>query len=236
MKYNRILLKLSGQALMGNGSEPFDPDRLNQYAQDIKALAEKGIEIAIVIGGGNIFRGLKGKEKGVDRINGDYMGMLATLINSIAFQDALEKTGIDSTILSGIAVDPIAEKMSSKRAISLLTKNQIVLISGGTGNPFFTTDSAAVLRALEIKADVYLKGTRVDGVYSANPEKHPDAVKYDRISYDEAYEKKLKIMDLTAFTMCKENRLPVLVFNMNIPGNLQKILMNEQVGTFIGVD
>ena len=164
------------------------------------------------------------------------MGMLATLINSIALQDALEKTGVDSTILSGIAVDPIAEKMSSKRAISLLTRNQIVLISGGTGNPFFTTDSAAVLRALEIKADVYLKGTRVDGVYSANPEKYPDAVKYDRISYNEAYEKELKIMDLTAFTMCKENRLPVLVFNMNIPGNLQKILMNEQVGTFIGVD
>jgi len=219
---------------MGDGVEPFDPDRLSQYAEDIKEIAEEGIEIAIVIGGGNIFRGLKGKEKGVDRIQGDYMGMLATLINSIALQDALEKAGVDSTILSGIPVDPIAEKMSSKRAISLLKENQVVLISGGTGNPFFTTDSAAVLRALEIKADVYLKGTRVDGVYSANPEKYPDATKYDKISYDEAYNKELGIMDLTAFTMCKENNLPVLVFNMNKSGNLQKILVDQLVGTFIG--
>jgi len=234
MKYKRILLKLSGQALMGDGNEPFDPDQLSQYAEDIKEIADRGIEIAIVIGGGNIFRGLKGKEKGVDRIQGDYMGMLATLINSIALQDALEKAGVDSTILSGIPVDPIAEKMSSKRAISLLKENQVVLISGGTGNPFFTTDSAAVLRALEIKADVYLKGTRVDGVYSANPEKYPDATKYDKISYDEAYNKELGIMDLTAFTMCKENNLPVLVFNMNKSGNLQKILVDQLVGTFIG--
>jgi len=234
MKYNRILLKLSGQSLMGDKHETFDQERLSQFALDIKKVVEKGLEVAIVIGGGNIFRGLKGKEKGVDRIQGDYMGMLATVINCMALQDALEKQEVPSTILSGIPIDRIAGQMSSKKAIGHLEKGHVVLISGGTGNPFFTTDSAAVLRALEVKADILLKGTRVDGVYSDNPETNPDATKFDRLTFDEAYRKQLGIIDMTAYTLCWENNLPLLVFNMNVAGNLGKILENESIGTFVG--
>jgi len=219
---------------MGESQHTFDPVRLNQYAQDIKELVSKGIEVAIVIGGGNIFRGLRGSESGTDRVQGDYMGMLATIINSMAMQDVLEKAGVPSKILSGLPVDPVAEKMSSKKAIRYLENDLVILIGGGTGNPFFTTDSAAVLRALEIRADVILKGTRVDGIYSADPEKDPTAVKYDSISFADAYSNGLKIMDLTAFTLCMENNLPIIVFNMNVIGNLVKVIDNDKIGTLVG--
>lgn len=233
MKYKRILLKLSGEALMGSKSHGIDPERLNLYASQINSIVKEGVQLAIVIGGGNIFRGLQGTAEGMDRVQGDYMGMLATVINSMALQSALKEKGLKVKLLSGIDIDPVAEKMSGPRAIEYLEEGKVAIISGGTGNPYFTTDTASALRAIEIKADVLLKGTRVDGVYSADPEKVPDAKKFDFITFEEAYDKNLKIMDLTAFTLCKENKLPVLVFNMNITGNLEKIIKGEKIGTLV---
>lgn len=220
MKYKRILLKLSGEALMGKQQYGIDPERLAMYAAEIKSVVDKGVEVAIVIGGGNIFRGMQGAAKGMDRVQGDYMGMLATVINSMALQAEIEKQEIATKLLSGIAIDPIAESMSRRKAIDYLKEGKVVIIAAGTGNPFFTTDTASALRAIEIQADVIMKGTRVDGIYTADPEKVKDAVKYETISYTDVYEKGLNIMDLTAFTLCMENQLPILVFNMNTPGNL----------------
>jgi uridylate kinase len=233
MKYKRILLKLSGESLMGKSQHGIDLKVLNEYAAEIKVLASRKIQIAIVIGGGNIFRGLKGAGQGFDRVQGDYMGMLATVINAMAIQSALEDNNVKAIVLSGIEIDPLCKKMSRRRAIENLDKGRVVIIAGGTGNPFFTTDSAAALRAAEIKADVILKGTRVDGVYSADPEKNKNAKKYDTLSFDEAYEKRLNIMDLTAFTICRENNLPIIVFNMNKKGNLLKIVKGEKIGTIV---
>lgn len=233
MKYNRILLKLSGESLMGSKQYGIDPQRLEDYANEIKAISDLKVQVAIVIGGGNIFRGLQGTAEGMDRVQGDYMGMLATVINSLALQAALEKTGKKAALLSGFQIGPISELMSRRRAIEYLEQGKVVIICGGTGNPFFTTDTASVLRGVEIKADVFLKGTRVDGVYNADPEKDPTAIKFDTISFEEAYSRKLKIMDLTAFTMCKENNLPVIVFDMNEKGNLMKVLTQDKIGTLI---
>lgn len=233
MEYQRILLKLSGEALMGNLSYGIDQNRLNAYADDIKAVVEKGIQVGIVIGGGNIFRGLTGAAEGMDRVRGDYMGMLATIINSMALQSAIEEKGIKTRLLSGIEMPPIADAMGGHIAIDYLEKGDVVIIGGGTGNPYFTTDTASALRAVEIKADVLLKGTRVDGVYNADPEKDNNAVKYEKISFDEAYNKGLKIMDLTAFTLCKENKMPILVFDMNKKGNLEKVLSDQAIGTLV---
>lgn len=232
MKYKRVLLKLSGEALMGQQQYGIDPQRLDEYAEEIAKAAQKA-QIAIVIGGGNIFRGLQGASKGMDRIQGDYMGMLATVINSMALQSALRSKGVKTVLLSGVYIDRIADSMSSSKAIQLLEEGNVVIIGGGSGNPFFTTDTASALRALEIKADIILKGTRVDGIYTADPEKDPTATKFDHITYDEAYNKNLKVMDLTAFTMCKENDMPMLVFDMNAKGNLLKVLEGEPIGTLV---
>jgi len=231
MKYNRILLKLSGESLMGKQSYGIAPEMLEQYAKDIKAVVEKGVEVAIVIGGGNIFRGLSGASKGMDRVQGDYMGMLATLINSMALQAELEKQGMKTELLGGLAIEPICKEMSRRRAIEAMQEGRAVIIGGGTGNPFFTTDTASTLRAIEIKADVILKGTRVDGVYTADPEKDPTATKFASLTFQEALGKKLKIMDLTAFALCEENNLPIYVFDMNQPGNLLKVVTGEPIGT-----
>jgi uridylate kinase len=231
MKYNRILLKLSGESLMGKQSYGIAPEMLEQYAKDIKAVVEKGVEVAIVIGGGNIFRGLSGASKGMDRVQGDYMGMLATLINSMALQAELEKQGLKTELLGGLAIEPICKEMSRRRAIEAMQEGRVVVIGGGTGNPFFTTDTASTLRAIEIKADVILKGTRVDGVYTADPEKDPTATKFASLTFQEALGKKLKIMDLTAFALCEENNLPIYVFDMNQPGNLLKVVTGEPIGT-----
>ena len=233
MELRRILLKLSGEALQGEQQYGIDPERLMDYAKEIKAAFDDKIQVAIVTGGGNIFRGLQGMTGGTDRVQGDYMGMLATIINSMALQDAFTRLAVPSKVLSGIVIDPVCELMSSSKAIGYLDKGYIVIIAGGTGNPYFTTGTASALRALEIKADAILKGTRVDGVYTADPEKDPKAVKYDSLSFDEAYEKGLKVMDLTAFTLCRENHLPVIVFNMNLTGNLLKIIRGEKVGTIV---
>lgn len=233
MKYKRVLLKLSGEALMGNQQYGIDPQRLNDYAEEIAAAAKAGAQIAIVIGGGNIFRGLQGASKGMDRIQGDYMGMLATVINSMAIQSTLQGKGVKTALLSGLYIDRIAESMSSSKAIRLLEEGNVVIIGGGTGNPFFTTDTGSTLRAVEVKADIILKGTRVDGIYTADPEKDPTATKFETITYDEAYNRNLKIMDLTAFTMCKENNMPMLVFDMNKKGNLMKVLNGENIGTIV---
>ena len=233
MKLKRILLKLSGESLQGDQNYGIEPERLMEYANEIKAVVDAKIQVAVVIGGGNFFRGMQGTSGGTDRVQGDYMGMLATVINSMALQDAFTRLGIRSKVLSGISIDPVCERMSSTRAIEYLDKGFVVIIAGGTGNPYFTTDSASALRALEIKADAILKGTRVDGVYSADPEKDPKAVKYDSLSFNEAYEKGLKVMDLTAFTLCRENKLPIIVFNINGKGNLAKIIRGEKVGTII---
>lgn len=233
MKYKRVLLKLSGEALMGEQQYGIDPQRLNDYAEEIAAAHKAGAQIAIVIGGGNIFRGLQGASKGMDRIQGDYMGMLATVINSMAIQSALQSKGVKAALLSGLYIDRIAESMSSSKAIKLLEEGYIVVIGGGTGNPFFTTDTGSTLRAVEVKADIILKGTRVDGIYTADPEKDPTATKFETITYDEAYNRNLKIMDLTAFTMCKENNMPMLVFDMNKKGNLTKVLNGENIGTLV---
>jgi uridylate kinase len=231
MKYNRILLKLSGESLMGEQSYGISPAMLEQYAADIKQVVDKGVEVAIVIGGGNIFRGLSGASKGMDRVQGDYMGMLATLINSMALQAEVEKQGMKSELLAGLAIEPICKEMSRRRAIEAMEEGRVVIIGGGTGNPFFTTDTASTLRAIEIKADVILKGTRVDGVYTADPEKDPTATKYQSLTFQEALSKKLKIMDLTAFALCEENDLPIYVFDMNTPGNLLKVVSGEPIGT-----
>lgn len=231
MKYNRILLKLSGESLMGEQSYGISPAMLEQYAADIKEVVNKGVEVAIVIGGGNIFRGLSGASKGMDRVQGDYMGMLATLINSMALQAELEKQGLKTELLGGLAIEPICKEMSRRRAIEAMQDGRVVIIGGGTGNPFFTTDTASTLRAIEIKADVILKGTRVDGVYTADPEKDPTATKYQTLTFQEALGKKLKIMDLTAFALCEENNLPIYVFDMNQPGNLLKVVTGEPIGT-----
>ena len=233
-KFQRILLKLSGESLAGGTSLGIDAGALQGYAREIKALRDHGTEIAIVLGGGNIFRGLQGTEKGFDRVQGDQMGMLATIINSIALQSVLEDMGLKATVLSGIPLDTICEKMGRKRAVRLLRDGHVVIIAGGTGNPFFTTDSAAALRALEVQADVILKGTRVDGIYSADPEKDSGAVRYNTLSFDEAIEKNLKVMDITAFTLCKENTLPIIVFNVNEKGVLYDIVVTgKQRGTLV---
>ncbi len=231
MKYNRILLKLSGESLMGEQSYGISPAMLEQYAADIRQVVCQGVEVAIVIGGGNIFRGLSGASKGMDRVQGDYMGMLATLINSMALQAELEKQGLKTELLGGLAIEPICKEMSRRRAIEAMQEGRVVIIGGGTGNPFFTTDTASTLRAIEIKADVILKGTRVDGVYTADPEKDPSATKYQTLTFQEALGKKLKIMDLTAFALCEENNLPIYVFDMNTPGNLLKVVTGEAIGT-----
>lgn len=233
MPYKRVLLKLSGESLMGDKSYGIDPQRLKDYVEEIKPVYDKGVQIAIVIGGGNIFRGLQGTAEGMDRVQGDYMGMLATVINCMALQSALQENGIKVKLLSGLPVDPIAESISGPKAIQYLEEGKIVILAGGTGNPYFTTDTASALRAIEIHADVILKGTRVDGVYTADPEKDPTATKYDSLSFDEAYSKGLKIMDLTAFTLCRENNMPILVFDMNQQGNLRKIFNGDKVGTVI---
>ena len=231
--YKRVLLKLSGEALMGGQNYGINPLTLTSYCKDIKAVVEKKVQVAIVIGGGNIYRGLQGAAKGMDRVQGDYMGMLATVINSMALQAELEKQGIKVKLLSGLFIDPIAETASGPKAKKYLNDGYVVIVAGGTGNPFFTTDSASALRAVEINADVLLKGTRVDGVYTADPEKDPNATKFETISFDEAYEKNLKIMDMTAFTLCKENNLPILVFDMNTKGNLLKAIVGENIGTIV---
>lgn len=233
MKYKRVLLKLSGEALMGKQQYGIDTTVLNQYASEVKEAALAGAQVAIVIGGGNIFRGLQGAGKGFDRVKGDYMGMLATLINSMAIQSALESMDVKAALLSGVYVDRVAESMSGPKAIELLEAGNVLIIGGGTGNPFFTTDTAAALRAVEIKADVIMKGTRVDGIYTADPEKVPDAIKYDKLTFEQAYRDQLKVMDLTAFTLCSENNLPIIVFDMNRPGNLLRVLRGEEVGTIV---
>lgn len=235
MQYKRVLLKLSGEALMGNQQYGIDPARLNEYATEIKSIVDQKVQVSIVIGGGNIFRGLKGATQGFDRVQGDYMGMLATVINSMALQSALNNVGIATKLLSGIAIDPIAETMSRGRAKQYLSEGKVIIIAAGTGNPFFTTDTAGALRAIEIEADVILKGTRVDGVYTADPEKDPNATKFDEITFDEAYSKGLNVMDLTAFTLCKENAMPLIVFDMNKAGNLLKVVNGEKVGTLVRV-
>ena len=231
MKYNRILLKLSGESLMGSQSYGISPEMLDQYTRDIKSAVEQGIEIAIVIGGGNIFRGISGAAKGMDRVQGDYMGMMATLINSMALQAELEKQGLKTELLSGLAIEPICKEMSRRRAIEAMQQGKVVIIGGGTGNPFFTTDTASALRAIEIKADAILKGTRVDGIYTADPEKDPTATKFESLTFQEALTKRLKVMDLTAFALCEENNLPIYVFDMNKPGNLLRVVSGENIGT-----
>lgn len=233
MKYKRILLKLSGESLMGEKQYGIDNERVRQYAIDIKAVHDKGLEIAIVIGGGNIFRGLSAEKSGMDRAQADYMGMLATVINSMALQDALEKVGIKTRLLTAIKMEQICEPFIRRRAVRHLEKGRVVIFGAGTGNPYFTTDSAAALRAIEIKADVVLKGTRVDGIYTADPEKDPLATKYEEITFREVYDKGLNVMDMTAFTLCEENQVPIIVFDMNKHGNFMKIANGESIGTLV---
>ena len=231
MKYKRILLKLSGEALLGKNSYGIDNDRLVDYASEIKQIHKQGVEIAIVIGGGNIFRGLSGSKDGIDRVQADYMGMLATVINGLALQNALENIDIPTRLQSAIKMESIAEPFIKRKATRHLEKGRVVIFASGTGNPYFTTDSAAVLRAIEISADVILKGTRVDGIYNEDPEKNKKAIKFDDISFEETIRKGLKIMDTTAFTLSKENELPIVVFDMNTKGNLTKVVMREKIGT-----
>jgi uridylate kinase len=233
MKYKRILLKLSGESLMGDKQYGIDNERVKQYAEDIKAVHDKGLEIAIVIGGGNIFRGLSAEKSGMDRAQADYMGMLATVINSMALQDALEKVGLKTRLLSAIKMEQICEPFVRRKAMRHLEKGRVVIFGAGTGNPYFTTDSAAALRAIEINADAVLKGTRVDGIYTADPEKDPKATKYSQISFREVYDKGLNVMDMTAFTLCEENKVPIIVFDMNKTGNFMKIADGEEIGTLV---
>jgi uridylate kinase len=233
MKYKRILLKLSGEALMGTQSYGIEPAQLQTYAREIKAVVKLGVQVGIVIGGGNIFRGMEGAGKGMDRVQADYMGMLATMINGLALQGALEAEGVFTRLQSAIEMDKIAEPFIRRRAIRHLEKGRVVIFGGGTGNPYFTTDTAATLRAIEIEADVILKGTRVDGIYTADPEKDLTATKYDTLTFSEVYEKGLNVMDLTAFTLSKENELPIVVFDMNAPGNLTRVVRGEVVGTLV---
>ncbi len=235
MKYKRILLKLSGEALMGDKQFGIDNNRLDDYAKQIEELHHAKVEIAIVVGGGNIFRGVQAEAGGMDRTQGDYMGMLATMINSMALQAALEARGVYTRLQSAIEMKEIAEPFIKRRAVRHLEKGRVVIFGAGTGNPYFTTDSAAALRAIEMEADVILKGTRVDGIYTADPEKDPTAIKYDTLTFDEAYNKGLSVMDMTAFTLCKENDVPIIVFDMNKEGNLKKVVAGEKIGTLVTV-
>jgi len=234
MKYKRVLLKLSGEALMGEKDFGIDHDRLRQYSEEVKSIVDEGVEVAVVIGGGNIFRGV-GNDAGdvIDRVQGDYMGMLATVINSMALQSALERIGVSTRLQSAIKMEQICEPYIKRRAVRHLEKGRVVIFGAGTGNPYFTTDTAASLRAIEIGADVILKGTRVDGIYSSDPEKDKNAVRYETVTFDEVYEKGLKVMDLTAFTLCNENKVPIIVFDMNKSGNLLRVLEGESVGTLV---
>jgi len=233
MQYKRILLKLSGESLMGEQGYGIDAQRLNDYAEQVAEIAAMGVQIGIVIGGGNIFRGLSGASKGFDRYKGDQMGMLATVINALALASALNAIGTKARILTAIRMEPVGEYYSKPRAMEALNAGEVVILAGGTGNPYFTTDTGSALRGIEIEADVMLKGTRVDGVYTADPEKDPTATRFDKISFDEVYTRGLKIMDLTATAMCKENKLPVLVFNMDVKGNLKKVLSGDKIGTLV---
>ncbi|NNG10436.1 MAG: UMP kinase [Arenibacter sp.] len=235
MQYKRILLKLSGEALMGEKQYGIDPKRLSEYAEEIKEVVDKGIEVAIVIGGGNIFRGLAGASNGMDRVQGDHMGMLATVINGLGLQSALELQGVQTRLQSAIKINEVAEPFIRRRAMRHLEKGRVVIFGGGTGNPYFTTDSAAVLRAIEIEADVILKGTRVDGIYTSDPEKDKTATKFDTISFKDVLNKGLKVMDTTAFTLSQENELPIVVFDMNKKGNLMKLLSGENIGTVVNL-
>jgi uridylate kinase len=233
--FKRILLKLSGEALMADRSHGIDPQRLQDYIEEIISVSRMGTQVGIVIGGGNIFRGISGVEAGFDRVKGDYMGMLATVINGLALQSAFESNGQKARLFTAIRMEPVAEFYYKPRVLEALEAGEIVIFSGGTGNPYFTTDTASTLRAVEMEADVMLKGTRVDGVYTSDPEKDPDAERYDELSFDEALDKELRILDLTAFTMCKENGLPIIVFNMNEKGNLRKLISGEKVGTLVKI-
>lgn len=234
MKYKRILLKLSGEALMGNKQFGIDHDLLGQYALEIKGIVDAGVQVAIVIGGGNIFRGIQAADGGMDRVQGDYMGMLATMINSMALQSSLEKLQVQTRLQSAIEMNQICEPYIRRRAVRHLEKNRVVIFGAGTGNPYFTTDTAASLRAIEIEADVVLKGTRVDGIYTADPEKDKTATKFENITFTEVIAKNLNVMDMTAFTLCNENKLPIIVFDMNKPGNLKKVVVGDRVGTLVG--
>ncbi len=231
--FKRILLKLSGESLMGAKQYGIDENRLSEYAQQIAEIVKMGVQVGIVIGGGNIFRGLSGSAKGFDRVQGDQMGMLATVINSLALNSALQSAGVKSRVLTAIRMEPVGEFYSKQKAVQSLKNGEVVILSAGTGNPFFTTDTGSSLRAIEIEADVMLKGTRVDGIYTADPEKDPTAVKFDEITYDEIYNRNLKVMDLTATTMCKENNMPIYVFDMDTPGNLKKVMSGEKIGTLV---
>ncbi len=231
--YKRILLKLSGESLMGQQGYGIDPQRLSQYAQQIKAIADQGVQIGIVIGGGNIFRGLSGAQKGFDRVKGDQMGMLATVINSLALSSALEALGQKVRVLTSVRMEPVGDYYNKAKALRLFEKGNIVIMAGGTGNPYFTTDTASALRAIEIEADVMFKGTRVDGIYTADPEKDPTATKFDTITYDEVLSRGLKVMDMTAICMCKENNMPIYVFNMDVVGNLEKVISGANIGTLV---
>ena len=235
MHYKRILLKLSGEALMGEKKYGIDSERLRDYALEIKGVVDQGVEVAIVIGGGNIFRGIAGASKGMDRVQGDHMGMLATVINALALQSACENEGIQTRVQTAIDIDEVAEPFIRRKALRHLEKGRVVIFGGGTGNPYFTTDSAAVLRAIEIQADVILKGTRVDGIYTDDPERNHEATKFDFISFDDVLQKGLKVMDTTAFTLSHENELPIIVFDMNKKDNLQKVVLGEQVGTKVNL-
>jgi uridylate kinase len=234
-KYKRILLKLSGEALLGNQrtGDPFDPKIIEQYAQDIKLVTDLGVQVAIVIGGGNIYRGMNEAESGIERAHGDYMGMLATVINAMAIQAMLEKIGIYSRLQSAINMEQVAEPYIRRKALRHLEKGRVVIFGGGTGNPYFTTDTAGSLRAIEMKADVILKGTRVDGIYTADPEKDPTATRYEKLSFDECIAQNLKVMDMTAFTLCQENKLPIIVFDVNKKGNLLQVVQGMNVGTIV---
>ncbi len=233
MKYKRILLKLSGESLMGAKHHGIDEQRLDEYATQIADIVRSGVQVGIVIGGGNIFRGLSGAAQGFDRVKGDQMGMLATVINSLALSSALEKKGVRARVLTAVRMEPIGEFYSKPKAIEALERGEVAIFSAGTGNPYFTTDTGASLRAIEIEADVMLKGTRVDGIYTADPEKDPTATRFDEITFDEIYNRGLKVMDLTATTMCKENRLPIVVFDMDTYGNLSKVVSSEKIGTLV---
>ena len=233
MAFKRILLKLSGEALMGQKGFGIDQTRLSEYAQEIKSVYNSGCQIAIVIGGGNIFRGFQAEKGGMDRVHGDYMGMLATVINSMAIQSALERIGVPTRLQSAIKMEQICEPFIRRKAVRHLEKNRVVIFGAGTGNPYFTTDTAATLRAIEIEAEVILKGTRVDGIYSSDPEKNADAVKFETLSFDDVYAKGIEVMDMTAFTLCKENKLPIIVFNMNAYGNLKALVEGKKIGTLV---
>lgn len=235
MEFKRILLKLSGEALMGKRQYGIDPERLAEYAEEIKGIVNMGIEVAVVIGGGNIFRGVAGASQGMDRVQGDHMGMLATVINGLALQSALEDAGLPTRLQSAIKINEVAEPFIRRKAIRHLEKGRVVIFGGGTGNPYFTTDSAAVLRAIEIEADAILKGTRVDGIYTADPEKDLSAIKFDTITFEEVLKKGLKVMDTTAFTLSQENKLPIIVFDMNKKGNLLKLISGEKIGTTVNL-